>query len=106
MPGEIKVTFGEIAAAQDSVAGTSRTVQQQLDDLKSFLAPLVASWTGAAAESYAVHQAQWDESAAGLNQVLAQIGVALGVANENYQITENANAARYPGGGGGGLRYT
>lgn len=98
---EIKVTYGEIAAGQDAVAGTSRSVQQQLDDLKSYLAPLVASWTGAAAESYTVHQTQWDTAAADLNQVLAQIGVALGVANDNYRSADASAEARFPGGGGG-----
>jgi len=62
--GEILVTFGEISNAQSSVATTSRNINQELDDLKSFLAPMVATWTGQAAEDYQVKQQQWDDSAA------------------------------------------
>ena len=100
MTGEIKVTFGEIASSQDSVASTTRSITQQLDDLKAFLAPMVGSWSGDAADSYNLHQGKWDTAAGDLNQVLAQIGVALGVANENYQRTNSAAAARFGGGAG------
>jgi len=93
--GEIMVTFGEISNAQSSVATTSRNINQQLDDLKAFLAPLVATWTGEAAESYQVKQRQWDTSAADLNQVLGQVGVALGTAHDNYRQAETTNTARW-----------
>jgi WXG100 family type VII secretion target len=92
---EIKVTFGELAAAQQNVASTSQRMTAQLDDLRRYLAPMVASWTGLAGQDYQVKQRQWDTSAADLNQVLAQIGVALGHANEGYQQVEQANASRW-----------
>ncbi len=95
MSGEILVTFGEISNAQSSVAATSRNMNQELDDLKSFLAPLVATWTGQAAEDYQVKQREWDDAAAQLNQVLGQVGVALGTANDNYQQAERSNAAKW-----------
>ena len=40
-------------------------------------------------------RAKWDRSANDLNQVLNQIGVALGTSNENYQAGEAANRARW-----------
>lgn len=92
---EILVTFGEIANGQQAVATTSRNVDSQLSDLKQFVQRLVSSWTGEAAEQYQVKQAQWDQAAADLNQVLNQIGVALGTANENYQGAEKANTSRF-----------
>ncbi|WP_028926900.1 WXG100 family type VII secretion target [Pseudonocardia acaciae] len=92
---EILVTFGEIAAAQQNVASTAQRLNAQLDDLKRFLAPMVSTWTGQAAEDYQVKQRQWDTSAADLNQVLAQIGIALGHANDGYQQVERANASRW-----------
>ncbi|MBO0878555.1 MAG: WXG100 family type VII secretion target [Pseudonocardia sp.] len=92
---EILVTFGEIAAAQQNVASTAQRLNAQLDELKRFLAPMVATWTGQAAEDYQVKQRQWDTAATDLNQVLAQIGVALGHANEGYQQVERANASRW-----------
>ena len=92
---QIKVSFGELAAAQQNVAGTSQRISAQLDDLRRFLAPLAAGWQGEAATDYRVKQQQWDTAAADLAGVLAQIGVALGAANDNYQIVEQANSRRW-----------
>jgi len=92
---EIKVTFGELSAAQQSAASTSQRISGQLDELKRYLAPLAATWEGQAAQDYQVKQRQWDTAAADLTAVLAQIGVALGSANDNYQLVEQANARRW-----------
>lgn len=92
---EIKVTFGELAGAQQNVASTSQRMTAQLEDLKRFLAPMVATWSGQAAEDYQVKQRQWDTAAADLTAVLAQIGVAVGHANDGYQQVEAANARRW-----------
>lgn len=92
---EIKVTFGALAAAQSDVSGTASRITTQLDDLRRFLAPMVATWQGAAAEDYQLRQRQWDTAANDLTTVLAQIGAALGVANDSYRQAENANAARW-----------
>ncbi len=92
---EIKVTFGELSAAQQSVATTSQRISGQLDELKRYLAPLAATWEGQAAQDYQLKQRQWDTAAADLTAVLAQIGVALGSANDNYRLVEQANARRW-----------
>ena len=95
-PGsEIKVTFGALSTAQTDVSGTAARITAQLDDLKRFLAPLVAAWSGAAADDYHAKQQLWDRSAADLTAVLAQIGVALGAAHDSYQQVEMVNAARW-----------
>lgn len=93
--GAIKVTFGEIANAQQSVSATSQQINAQLDDLKRSLQPMVTTWQGQAQEDYLAKQRQWDTAAADLNQVLRQISVALGHANDGYQQTERANASRW-----------
>lgn len=92
---EIKVTFSALAAAQGDVATTASRITAQLDDLKRYLAPMVATWQGRAAGDYQVKQRQWDTAATDIAAVLAQIGVALGSANDSYQQVENANAARW-----------
>jgi WXG100 family type VII secretion target len=92
---EIKVTFGALGAAQSDVATTASRISGQLEDLKRFLAPMVATWHGQAAADYQLKQRQWDTAAADIAAVLAQIGVALGTANDNYQQVERANAARW-----------
>ena len=92
---EIKVTFGVLDAARDDVAGTARRINTRLDDLKTLLAPLVATWEGQAAEEYRRTQRQWDTAAADLTAVLTQIGVALGTAGDGYRSTEHINTARW-----------
>ncbi|MFC4942758.1 WXG100 family type VII secretion target [Pseudonocardia sp. GCM10023141] len=92
---EIKVTFAALESAQQSVTGTSGRISGQLEDLKRYIAPMVASWEGAAATDYQAKQRQWDAASADLNRVLAKIGVALGLAKDAYVQVENANAARW-----------
>lgn len=92
---EIFVTFEALSQAQADVSSTSSSINAQLEDLKQFLAPLVASWTGQAASEYQAKQNQWNQAANDLNLVLAQIGQALGAANETYQQTEAKNAASW-----------
>lgn len=92
---EIKVTFSALSAAQGDVSTTASRITGRLEDLKRFLAPMVATWQGRAAEDYQIKQRQWDTAAADIAAVLAQIGVALGTANDSYQQVEQANAARW-----------
>ncbi|MBV9312133.1 MAG: WXG100 family type VII secretion target [Pseudonocardia sp.] len=92
---EIKVAFGDLSVAQQNVVGTSQRMTAQLEDLKRFLVPMVASWSGQAADDYQAKQRQWDTAAADLTSVLARIGTAIGQANEGYQQVEAVNARRW-----------
>jgi WXG100 family type VII secretion target len=89
---EILVTFSAIAGAQGDVNTAAARLNGQLGDLKAYLAPMVATWTGAAAENYNAKQRQWDEAAQALNEILAQIGRALGNAGDDFQSAEASNA--------------
>ncbi len=95
MPDGIKVTFGGLEAAAGSISTQAGKVQSSLDDLKSYLQPLVATWTGTASEQYQAHQAQWDKAAADLQSVLAAIGTAVQRAAEDYRDGERNNANRW-----------
>lgn len=91
--GHVLVTFAAVenaAADADSIAGH---IDQQLGDLKSYLAPLVGSWTGQASIDYQALQSRWDTSAADMNRVLREIAGALRTAHANYSRTESANAS-------------
>ncbi|MCT2587404.1 WXG100 family type VII secretion target [Actinophytocola gossypii] len=92
---EIKVTFGGLEAASASITSNAQKVQGSLDDLKSYLQPLVATWTGEASEAYQNHQRQWDTAAADLQQVLAAIGTAVQRAADDYRDGERNNAGRW-----------
>ena len=93
--GEVFVTFGAVQQAAGDAKATAASLNQQLADLKSFLAPLVASWEGQAATDYNAKQKQWDEAQAALNGLLAQIGTALDTSHSNYTEAENKNASMW-----------
>ena len=91
--GHVLVTFGAINEAAMDADSIATQIGQQLADLKSYLAPLVATWSGQASSDFQALQAKWDASADDLNQVLRQISQALRVAGEQYQATESANSS-------------
>jgi 6 kDa early secretory antigenic target len=89
--GAMRVNFGAMDSGASQIDGSARSINQQLDDLKRFLQPLVATWTGEASQAYQAKQAQWDAAAADLNRILAQVGSAVHAANLDYQSTERTN---------------
>ena len=90
--GQILVTFGAVNEAAMDADGVASQIAQQLGDLKSYLAPLVASWSGEASSDFQALQAKWDSSANDLNQVLRQIAQSLRTAGDNYLNTERTNS--------------
>ena len=93
--GHIQVTFGAVNEAAMDTDSIAAQIAQQLSDLKAYLAPLVASWSGEASGEFQALQAKWDAGANDLNQVLRQISQALRVAAEQYQATEKANSSTW-----------
>lgn len=92
---DIKVDFGALSSAAGDISGQAAKVDSELDNLKSRLAPVIAQWEGGASAAYQDAQRRWDESAAGLQQVLAQIGSAVASATEAYQAAERKNEGRW-----------
>lgn len=93
--GQIKVSFAGLEQGAADIARSANMIQSHLDQLKQDLAPLVADWTGDAAEQYQAHQKQWDTSAHDLQAVLAAIGTAVGRAGQDYADGERNNASRW-----------
>jgi WXG100 family type VII secretion target len=86
--GEIRVSFAAVEAAGADIKSTSQKMDQELDNLRAKLAPLEAGYTGEAKELWHQIQTSWNNNQNELNQVLAQIGVAVNQAAENYRSTE------------------
>jgi WXG100 family type VII secretion target len=91
--GHILVTFGAVNEAAMDTESIATQIAQQLSDLKAYLAPLVASWSGEAAIEYQALQSKWDSSAGDLNQVLRQMAQSLRTAGDNYLNTERTNSS-------------
>jgi early secretory antigenic target protein ESAT-6 len=93
----IKVNFSSMASAGGEIQSQANHVQSSLDNLKQRLGPAIAQWEGGASTEYQARQKEWDEAAAGIQQVLASIAVAVQQAGEAYQAAERQNAARWGG---------
>ena len=91
--GHILVTFGAINEAAMDTDSVASQIAQQLSDLKAYLAPMVASWSGEASSEYQALQSRWDASANDMNQVLRQMAQALRTAGDNYASTERKNSS-------------
>jgi early secretory antigenic target protein ESAT-6 len=90
---QISVNYAALQAAETQIKSISRAMDDKLAALRGRLQQVV--WEGQDRQRYAEHQAKWDQAVADMNQVLAQIGAAVGVANSNYQQTEQANASMW-----------
>ena len=88
----ILVTFSDINQASADCNAVAGTIENDLNDLRTYLGPITASWTGAASVQYQSLQARWNSAANDLNTVLHNIGQALNIAHQNYTAAEQTNA--------------
>jgi len=91
--GTVHVGFGDMQDAAASVVAANRAVQFELDDLYRMLAPIVATWTGDASESFQFQHQAWVAAAGDLNSVLAHIAVLLQDSHAAYTQAESDAAA-------------
>jgi ESAT-6 family protein len=85
----IKVNYGTLEAATGQIQSISATIGEKLDTLRAQLQRL--EWVGHDRQAYQAAQEKWDRAIADLNQLLHEVGAAVGVAKENYQMTERSN---------------
>ena len=92
---EVSVNFGAMQTGVSDIQARYNAIQAKLDDLKAYLAPMRATWTGSAKESYDVKQAEWDKAAAELQAILNSIGQALSGAHDDFHAGESRNTAMW-----------
>jgi early secretory antigenic target protein ESAT-6 len=92
---EVSVNFGAMQTGVSDIQARYNAIQAKLDDLKSYLAPMRATWTGAAKEQYDAKQREWDQSAADLQAILNSIGQALNGAHDDFHTGESRNASMW-----------
>jgi WXG100 family type VII secretion target len=89
--GYIMAQFGTIEEGSSTLLRVSRQIQEELDQLKTAVAPLRATWTGSAAQEYLGRQAQADTAAADMPVRVQQMGSTAAVCLSNYQSAEGTN---------------
>jgi early secretory antigenic target protein ESAT-6 len=85
----IKVEYPRMEAAHQQMQLISSQIDEKLDSLRSQLQQM--QWEGGDAAAYQAHQAKWDAAVRDINQLLNEIGGAVGIARENYVNTETSN---------------
>lgn len=88
---EVQVNFGAMQQGVSDIQARYNGIQATLDDLKSYLAPMRATWSGSAKEAYDAKQRQWDQSAADLQAILQSVGTALNGAHDDFHAGETRN---------------
>lgn len=74
---------------------TAARFNAALDDLRTQIAPLQATWTREAAEAFRIEQARWDRSAAALNEILISLGNAVRDGAEEVADTDRRAAGAW-----------
>jgi 6 kDa early secretory antigenic target len=72
-----------------------RALQSSLETLESELAPMVASWSGEAQQSYFAQKSKWEQASAAMAQILSQMGQAVADAHANYTAAEKSNTGMW-----------
>ena len=91
--GAVKVTFSDIEDMAAKANTTNQTVQSLLDDLYRQVAPMFATWAGAAAESFQAQHQVWTNAADDLNIVLRDIATLLYETHDSYSQAESEVAS-------------
>ena len=88
--GQVHVTFAAIEDAADRVGLANREIQTELNDLYTLLQPMVATWSGEAAEGFQYQHGKWVQAAEDLNEVLGAISRLLLDSHGAYTQAESA----------------
>ena len=86
----IKVDYAVLESSHTQMQTIAKNIDEKLDTLRQGLQRMV--WDGNDQQSYQLHQQQWDNAIRDINQILNDIGVAVGMAKENYLTTEMSNS--------------
>lgn len=97
MTHSIQYGFGSLAGVAEDLQSSAARVGAELEELKSLLQPMASTWSGEAAENYALHQRKWDDAAAELNMILDSIAKTVGEGNSRMKGINDAAAASWLG---------
>jgi 6 kDa early secretory antigenic target len=89
--------FGMMEQTQADFNKTYSGLATEVQTLATQLRSSLAQWAGSAQQAYYQQQAQWNAAMAHMEQALAQLGVVVGTANQNYQQAEQVNTTLWAG---------
>jgi early secretory antigenic target protein ESAT-6 len=92
-----RANFGALTAGEANFSLAARALRDELSDLEGKLNASLAQWEGDARTFYTQAKAKWDQAAADMQNVVQQLGVAIGDSHGNYQAAEKANTGLWGG---------
>ncbi|MDG4762748.1 WXG100 family type VII secretion target [Solwaraspora sp. WMMD406] len=92
---EIRYNFAALNGAADNCKNASGNMVAELDNLKTGIQPLVATWEGDAQEAYLRRQTEWEAAADSLKDLLGRIENALRESAIRMQAREAANRTKF-----------
>jgi early secretory antigenic target protein ESAT-6 len=92
---EMKYNFGSLDTLASSIDTRVSTINGIVEDLRSQVNNLTATYQGAANDGFQQTRAKWNGAATDLNGVLARISSAVKVTREESHSTEMKNAGRW-----------
>ncbi len=93
--GEIKYNFGAIGDLTGGMMTKWSALNERLEDVKSAIAPLVATWQGEDSQAYQAKQAEWNSAQTELNSVLQSLIGSVNSGNQRMMEQEAMNRARF-----------
>src|SRR3954449_12339743 len=95
--GIIRVNFGSVASAADSIEQIQKSIDGKLDQLKQYCNSATSQWTGSTRDAYRTLQTDWDRTAGELNANLLEIGRGVRTSHSNFLNAESKNTNMWVG---------
>jgi len=95
--GYTRANFGSLTSGEANFSLAARALRDELTDLEGKLKTSLGQWEGDAQSFYWQAKAKWDQAAQDMQNIVQQLGVAIGDAHANYQSAEKANSGIWGG---------
>ncbi len=95
--GDIHVDYGRVNDVEDVLRDCDNAIGQILDEIKTAVGPLMASWQGSSQDVYQHVQAKWEADALDMQNILSQYAPVLEEMKINYRTTDNDLALQWSG---------
>ncbi len=93
--GYIEVHYADVDNVGEALRAGTASLRTMLDDLEAALAPLRATWSGVAEETYRQAKAEWDAAITRMGEILTRSSGVLEDMKFNYQRTDLNLAHRW-----------
>jgi early secretory antigenic target protein ESAT-6 len=92
---DLKVGYEALDGAASDIKSAALAIEDKLTQLEKRMEGRMPEWTGEASASFREARIAWDKAMNDMKDVLNDIGLTVGLSNEEYKRAESANAKRF-----------